>query len=103
MSIQSIFDDATCHATPNDPSLAVLVSKAANRNTQARGALVLQNQNAAANLYVSNAPNKRATKCLRLEPSGALVRDIFSPADDVYVWSDTASAVLTYNENYAGG
>lgn len=103
MGMQSIFDDVTCHATPNDPSLAVLVSRGSNSTTQPRSALIVQNQHATANFYISNTPNKGATKCLRLEPSGDLVRDLFAPSDDVYVWSDTASARLTYSENYAGG
>lgn len=103
MKMQSIFDDATCSATANDPSLAILVSKGSNSTTQPRVTLILQNQHATANFYVSNAPSKRATKCIRLAPGGDIVRDLFAPSDDVYVWSDTASAVLSYSENYAGG
>ena len=103
MRMQSIFDDVTCSGTPNDPSLAVLVSKGSTSTTQPRAALILQNQHATANFYVSNSPNKVATKCLRLQPGGDIVRDIFAPSDDVYVWSDTASAKLSYCENYAGG
>ena len=106
MSIQSCYYAVTLSPTANNSRLAVLVSKGNNATTAARGAIALQNQGSVTGsekIYIANSPFKSATESLCLYRNGNILRDIFTPADDIYAWSDTASAILSVAENYAGG
>lgn len=95
---KSRFYSVDLSATANDPNLATLVSRGSQNGVASRLGCVLQNNNAAAILYFSNKPGGRAADWIKILPSGDLYDSIFTQGDDIYCYSDTASAIVTVRE-----
>lgn len=60
-----------------------------------RISLILQNQHATANIFISNNPCTKGAARLRLPPGGDLLLDYKVPTDAIYAQADAAGVELT--------
>lgn len=97
---KSNFYSVTLSSTANDPTAATLVSRGSQTGVASRLGAIIQNNNIASGavLFVSNKPGGNRADWLAIYPTGDIFDNIFTPGDDIWVYSDTASAVVTIRE-----
>lgn len=59
-----------------------------------------QTQTTLGNIYVCNKEPSRLTDAILLAPSSILLEDILAGQEEVWVYTDTLGAVLTFNRKY---
>lgn len=61
---------------------------------------ILQNQEAAANIYIRSGGDGTPRSYLEMAPKGGMMQDILPPQGELWAYSDTGGAVLTIVDKY---
>lgn len=83
------------------PTAANQWQKLARSDSNCIGTLV-QNQHAAANFWICNREPPRLTDALLIAPGSQLLEDILPSQEEVWVYTDTLGAALTFSRKYGG-
>lgn len=65
-----------------------------------RSGLIVQNQEAAAIVFLRSGGDGPARSYLKFKPDGDMMQDILAPTQELWAYSDTAGAVLTLVEQF---
>ena len=81
------------------PTLVNTWQQLAGRDANCIGTIT-QNQHATANFWVCNREPTRLTDAILIVPGAQLLEDILPGQEEVWVYTDTLGAALTFNRKY---